>query len=83
MAALLPARTPGAMGDERTYDHLRALRAATSTDGMTADSDPFEHALFEPGGDAGQQRGAGDQPGGLRREEQAAGDDRMGVRGAS
>jgi len=42
-AVLLPVRTVGVMGDARTYDHVCALRAVTSTDGMTADSYAFPH----------------------------------------
>jgi GMP synthase (glutamine-hydrolysing) len=45
-AVLLPVRTVGVMGDLRTYEHVCALRAVTSTDGMTADFFPFETAFL-------------------------------------
>ncbi|HEX9485349.1 MAG TPA: glutamine-hydrolyzing GMP synthase, partial [Gemmatimonadaceae bacterium] len=45
-AVLLPVRSVGVMGDERTYDNVVALRAVTSTDGMTADWYPFPHDVM-------------------------------------
>ncbi|MCY4303262.1 MAG: glutamine-hydrolyzing GMP synthase [Aestuariivita sp.] len=38
---ILPVRTVGVMGDNRTYDYACVLRAVTSVDGMTADYFPF------------------------------------------
>jgi len=45
-AVFLPVRSVGVMGDGRTYEHVIALRAVTSTDGMTADWYPFPHDVL-------------------------------------
>ena len=45
-AVLLPVQTVGVMGDARTYDNVCALRAVTSTDGMTADFYPYDMAFL-------------------------------------
>jgi GMP synthase (glutamine-hydrolysing) len=44
---LLPIRTVGVMGDDRTYENVAALRAVTSMDGMTADWAKLPYAVLE------------------------------------
>lgn len=47
LAALIPVKTVGVMGDNRTYDYMIALRAVTSTDAMTADWARLSAELLE------------------------------------
>ncbi len=47
LAALLPVKTVGVMGDSRTYEYMISLRAVTSVDAMTADWAKLPHSLLE------------------------------------
>ena len=44
---MLPVRTVGVMGDERTYEHVVAIRAVHSHDGMTADWVKLPYEVLE------------------------------------
>ena len=78
-AVLLPVRSVGVMGDERTYENVVALRAVTSTDGMTADWFPFPHDVLARISNRIINEVRRGQPRRLRHLLQAAGDDRVGV----
>ncbi len=46
LMALLPIKSVGVMGDERTYEYMAVFRAVTSVDGMTADWVDIPHAVL-------------------------------------
>ena len=43
---MLPLKSVGIMGDQRTYENILAIRAVTSDDAMTADWAPLPHEVL-------------------------------------
>ena len=72
---LLPVRSVGVQGDERTYDWTLAIRAVESQDGMTADWVKLPYDLLEKISPAHHERSARAEPRRPRPHQQAAGDD--------
>ncbi len=79
---LLPVRSVGVMGDERTYAMTMVLRAVTSVDGMTADWARLPAEVLERAANRIVNEVRGVEPRRLRHDEQAPGDDRVGMRSA-
>jgi GMP synthase PP-ATPase subunit len=59
LAACRPARGRCSLGDGRTYEYVVALRAVTSTDGVTTDFYYFDMKFLGENRDADHQRGEG------------------------
>ena len=78
-AVLLPVRSVGVQGDERTYDYTCVVRVVESHDGMTADWVRLDHEVLGRIASRITNESEGREPRGLRRFLQAAGDDRVGV----
>ena len=80
---LLPVRSVGVMGDERTYENVAALRAVTTVDYMTADWARLPHDLLDRVSQADRGGGPRSEPGRLRRHVEASSDHRVGVTGSA
>ncbi len=76
---LLPVKTVGVMGDERTYDNVIAVRAVESLDGMTADWARLPHDLLARMSSRIINEVRGVNRVVVRHLLEAAGDDRVGV----
>ena len=75
----IPVKTVGVMGDERTYENVCALRAVSSTDGMTADWSKISYDLLGKNLSKNHKRGKGDKPGSVRYIHKASRHHRVAV----
>src|SRR5215472_3478911 len=78
-AVLLPVKSVGVMGDARSYDYACALRAVTSTDGMTADAFAFSHEFLGRAATRIINEVRGINPRRLRCHLETAGHHRVGI----
>ena len=79
LTVLLPVRSVGVMGDQRTYENVLALRAVTTEDFMTADWFRFPPEVLDRVARRIVNEVRGHQPGGVRRDVEAPRHDRVGV----
>ena len=80
-AALMPVKTVGVKGDERSYEWAISLRAVVSEDAMTADWVELPYHILRETSHRILNEVQGGQPRALRHLDQAAGEHRVGVGG--